>query len=305
MKQIPLGTTGLQVPAVALGCMRLTSLAPSAIPAYLDHALSLGINFFDHADIYGKGMCESLFAQGLAALHLPRESIILQSKCGIVPHQQYNQSYAYIIQAADGILKRLHTDYLDILLLHRPDALVQPEEVAKAFDELHTKGKVRFFGVSNHRPYQIALLQQTVQQPLCVNQMQFSLPFSGMIAEGIEANRLSDGAVDRSGGVLDYGRLHHITMQAWSPFQGRNGSFIDDNTGYPDLNWALGECAAHYQTTKTAVASAWILRHPAQMQVIAGTMQSQRLTEIAHGADIDLTREEWYRLYLAAGHSLP
>ena len=305
MKTINLGKTGLKIPAVALGCMRITELDRSEVPDYLNHALELGINFFDYADIYGRGECERIFADGLSQLDIPRESIILQSKCGIVPGKMYDLSYKYIIDSVEGILRRLNTEYLDILLLHRPDALVEPEEVAKAFDDLHNSGKVRYFGVSNHRPLQIELLKKYVSQEICIDQMQLSLPFSSMISEGLEANMQTDGAVDRSGSILDYCRVNDMTMQVWSPFQGKNGTFIDDNNTYPDLNWRLGELAAKYDTSKTAAAAAWLLRHPAGVQLIAGTMNKQRLSDIASAADISLTREEWYSLYLSAGHILP
>ena len=305
MKTINLGKTGLKIPAVALGCMRITELDRSEVPDYLNHALELGINFFDHADIYGRGECERIFADGLSQLDIPRESIILQSKCGIVPGKMYDLSYKYIIASVEGILRRLNTEYLDILLLHRPDALVELEEVAKAFDNLHNSGKVRYFGVSNHRPLQIELLKKYVSQEICIDQMQLSLPFSSMISEGLEANMQTDGAVDRSGSILDYCRVNDMTMQVWSPFQGKNGTFIDDNNTYPDLNWRLGELAAKYDTSKTAVAAAWLLRHPAGVQLITGTMNKQRLSDIASAADIRLTREEWYSLYLSAGHILP
>ena len=305
MKTIRLGKTSLQVPAVVVGCMRISELDKADIPDYLSFALDLGINFFDHADIYGGGECERLFGEAFSKLNISRDRIILQSKCGIVPGKMYDSSYEYIIRSVDGILKRLHTDYLDILLLHRPDALVEPDEVARAFDELKHKGKVRYFGVSNHRPAQIELLKNYVKDDLCVNQMQFSIPFSYMISEGMEANMQTENAIDRSGSVLDYCRSSHITLQAWSPFRGKNGSFIDDNSTYPDLNWILGELAASYHTTKTTIAAAWILRHPANIQIISGTMNRQRLSDIAKATEIRLTREEWYKLYLSAGHILP
>ena len=289
MKTINLGKTGLKIPSVALGCMRITELDRSEV----------------YADIYGRGECERIFADGLSQLDIPRESIILQSKCGIVPGKMYDLSYKYIIDSVEGILRRLNTEYLDIPLLHRSDALVEAVEVAKAFDDLHNSGKVRYFGVSNHRPLQIELLKKYVSQEICIDQMQLSLPFSSMISEGLEANMQTDGAVDRSGSILDYCRVNDMTMQVWSPFQGKNGTFIDDNNTYPDLNWRLGELAAKYDTSKTAAAAAWLLRHPAGVQLIAGTMNKQRLSDIAYAADISLTREEWYSLYLSAGHILP
>ena len=305
MKTIRLGKSDLEVPVIGLGCMRLTELERWDIPKYLWHCISLGVNFFDHADIYGGGECERMFGESLKEIGIPRDQIILQSKCGIVPGWMYDLSYENIIRCVDGSLKRLNTEYLDVLLLHRPDALVEPEEVAKAFDELEAKGKVRHFGVSNHKPSQMELLKTCVRQDLQTNQIQFSIPFSNIISSGMEANMNTDGAVDRNGDVLNYCRLNHVTIQAWSPFQSGRGAFVDNNDGYPDLNWALGEISAKYNVTKSTVAAAWILRHPAQMQTIVGTMNFYRMLEIARAAEISLSREEWYRLYLSSGHILP
>ena len=305
MRTIKLGSSKLSVPVIGLGCMRITELEENDIPNYLNHCLELGINFFDHADIYSGGECEERFARGFAELGVDREDIILQSKCGIVPGWMYDLSYEYIIKAVDGILKRLNTEYLDVLLLHRPDALFEPEDIAKAFNELLKKGKVRNFGVSNFRPTQIKLLKTCVKQPICVDQLQFSISFSSMISAGLEANMMTDGAADRDGNVLDFCRLNNISVQAWSPFQGRHGAFIDSNEAYPDLNWALGEIGAKYGVSKTSIAAAWILRHPAKIQTIVGTMNPYRLDEAVKAADVTLTREEWYRLYTSTGRILP
>ncbi len=305
MKTIKFGKSGIEVPAIGLGCMRLTELEAWDIPKYIWHCISLGVNFFDHADIYGDGECERLFGESLKEIGIPRDQIILQSKCGIVPGWMYDLSYENIIRCVDNSLKRLGTEYLDILLLHRPDALVEPEEVAKAFDELETKGKVRYFGVSNHKHSQIELLKTAVKQDIQTNQIQFSIPFSNIISSGMEANMNTDGAIDRNGDVLNYCRLNNVTLQAWSPFQSGKGAFVDNNDGYPDLNWALGEISAKYNVTKSTIAAAWILRHPAKMQTIVGTMNYYRMLEISRAVDIELTREEWYRLYLSSGHILP
>ncbi|MCH5299580.1 MAG: aldo/keto reductase [Ruminococcus sp.] len=305
MKTMKFGSTDLLVPAIVLGCMRITELDESAVPAYIAQCLDLGINFFDHADIYGGGECEIRFARAVKRLSVPRDKMILQSKCGIVPGKMYDFSYDYIMKSVDGILERLGTDYLDILLLHRPDALVEPEEVAAAFDKLESSGKVRYFGVSNHKPSQIELLKKCVKQDIQANQMQLSIPFSSMISSGLEANMMTDSAVNRDGDVLDYCRLNDITIQAWSPFQSAGGAFVDSNEKFPDLNWVLGELSAKYNVTKTTIAAAWILRHPAGIQTIAGTMNPQRISEIANAAEVELTREEWYKLYLSAGHILP
>ena len=306
MKRIPLGKSGILVPSVAVGCRRICDVEEKQAEALLDTALELGCNFFDHADIYGQGACESRFAQAIHMSPSVREKIILQSKCGIGPGRMYDSSKEHILSSVDGILGRLQTEYLDVLLLHRPDALVEPEEVAEAFDILHRSGKVRFFGVSNHRSSQIRLLQKYVEQPLVADQLQFSVVNSSMIQIGMEANMGTDGAVDRDGGVLDFCRENEITIQTWSPFQYGffSGVFLG-NPKFQELNDVIGELAQKYGTTDTAVAAAWILRHPAKMQLVAGTTKPSRLKEICQAADLTLTREEWYRLYLAAGHMLP
>lgn len=310
MKTVKLGNTGIQVPSVVVGCMRFADMSDLSMNHFIHAALEQGANFFDHADIYGGGMSEEVFGRAWSTDEaLKREDMILQSKCGIdtksdIPN--YNLSKEYILKAVDGSLRRLQTEYLDILLLHRPDALVDPEEVAEAFECLEQSGKVRRFGVSNHKPMQIDLLKKYVKQELVVNQLQFSLPVSNMVANGLEVNMTSDGVVDRDGSVLDYARLHDMTIQAWSPFQMPEwkGCFIG-NAAYAELNRVLEELAGKYQTTPTAIATAWIIRHPAQMQVVAGTTDEQRLKEIIAGSDIELSRQEWYQLYLAAGHKLP
>lgn len=306
MKQIPLGKSGLQVPAIAVGCMRIKDISLKEAERFLDEALSMGCNFFDHADIYGGGECESFFADAVHMSPAVREKIILQSKCGIVPGVMYDFSKEHILSSVDGILSRLKTDYLDVLALHRPDALMEPEEVAEAFDLLQASGKVRHFGVSNQKASQMKLLQKYVKQPLVVDQLQFSVTNSSMIQSGMEVNMTTEGAVDRDDSVLDYCRLNDITIQTWSPFQYGffEGTFLN-NEKFPALNQAMDELASKYGVTNTTIAAAWILRHPAKMQLIAGTTKVSRLSEICRAADITLTREEWYRLYLAAGHMLP
>lgn len=306
MKTINLSTTDLKVPAIVAGCMRIDWLDKASLCNLINTCVELGINFFDHADIYGGGRCEELFADAFADTGIKREDIILQSKCSIVPGRMYNLSKEHILESVDNILKRLNTEYLDVLLLHRPDALVEPEEVADAFNILKESGKVNYFGVSNHKPMQIELLQKYTNQKLIINQLQLSIPVSNMIANGMEVNMTSDGAVDRDGSVLDYCRLKDITIQAWSPFQKANwtGCFVGSDD-YSELNNVMNELARKYNVTPTTIASAWILRHPANMQLIAGTTNANRMKEIAAAANIELTREEWYRLYLAAGHILP
>ena len=305
MKTIRLGSSSLEVPVIALGCMRLPELDDRQAQTYLYDCIEKGINFFDHADIYGGGACEEMFGRVLP-LSSMRDKIIIQSKCSIVPGVMYDCSKEHIFNSVDGSLRRLGTDYIDVLLIHRPDALVEPEEVAEAFDRLASSGKVRNFGVSNHRPMQIELLKKYVRQDLLVNQLQFSIPFSGMVSAGMETNMTSPGAIDRDGSVLDYSRVNDMTIQAWSPFQMADwqGTFIGSER-YAELNAVMTELGEKYGLGPTGIATAWILRHPARIQTIIGTMNSARLSDIAAAADVTLTREEWYRLYLAAGHILP
>ena len=305
MKKIKIGKSDILAPNIAVGCMRIADM--QNLPEYLSFCIENGLNFFDHADIYSSGECETQFAKAFKQTGFKREDIILQSKCGIVSGVMYDFSKKHILNAVDGIVKRLDTDYLDILALHRPDALVEPEEVAEAFDILKISGKVRNFGVSNHKPYQIELLKKYLKQDLVVNQMQFSLPMSNMIANGLEVNMLTDGAIDRDGSVLDYCRLNDITLQAWSPFQYGffEGIFIGNNEKFPELNKTLNALSEKYNTTPTAIATAWILRHPAKIQMIAGTTNINRMREIINGSEITLEREEWYKLYLDSGHILP
>ncbi|MBU3840535.1 MAG: aldo/keto reductase [Candidatus Ruminococcus intestinipullorum] len=306
MKKRILGNCTLEVPVIASGCMRIDALEEKQLQEYISTCLELGIDFFDHADIYAAGLCEEKFGCAFEKMNVQREDIILQSKCGIVPGVMYDFSKEHILRSVEDSLRRLRTEYLDLLVLHRPDALVEPEEVAEVFDYLQESGKVRHFGVSNHTPMQIELLKKYIKQELLVNQLQFSAPFSNMVASGLEVNMLSDGSVNRDGYLLDYCRLHNIAIQAWSPFQYGffEGVYIGSEK-YPELNQVLESLADKYEVSPTTIATAWILRHPAKMQVIAGTTKVGRLREIAQATEIELTREEWYRIYLAAGHILP
>lgn len=306
MKGVFLGKSELKVPSVIIGCMRLGEKDQDAMNRFIHTAIEQGAYYFDHADIYAGGKSEEVFGKAWSedpSLH--REDMFLQSKCGI-RKGFYDLSKKYILESVDGILKRLRTEYLDMLLLHRPDALVEPEEVAAAFDVLEQSGKVRRFGVSNHKPMQIELLKKYVRQDILVNQLQFSIPVSNLVANGMEVNMETEGAADRDGSVLDYCRLNDITIQAWSPFQmpAWKGCFLG-NDAYGELNRELENLAEQYGVTPTTIAAAWILRHPAKMQLVTGTASESRLGEITAAGEIRLSREEWYRLYLAAGHILP
>ena len=305
MRKIRLGTSGLEVPNIALGCMGFGRLAAEEAARTVSNALELGIDFFDHADIYGGGKAEEIFAEAIALTKTPREKLVIQTKCGI-RKGYFDFSKEHILASVDGSLKRLKTDYIDILLLHRPDALMEPEEVAEAFDRLQASGKVRHFGVSNHNPLQIELLKTAVKQELIVNQLQLSVMHTGMIDAGLWVNNKHESAVVRDAGVLDYSRLQHMTIQAWSPFRyGYFEGFFIDNDKFPELNAKLEEIGEKYGINKSAAAVAWILRHPAKMQTIVGTTNPDRLTAIAKASDVTITREEWYEIYRAAGNTLP
>ncbi|MFB4350307.1 aldo/keto reductase family oxidoreductase [Microbacterium sp. CR_7] len=309
MKTVPLGQS--TAPAVVAGMMRIDDKSDAQIRELYEAARGSGIDFFDHADIYGGSMhfCEERFASALGLSSSERDEIVLQTKCGIVPKQgMFDFSYEHIVQQVDGSLAALGTDRIDVLLLHRPDALVEPEEVARAFDELESSGKVRAFGVSNHTPRQIDLLRTAVSQPLVANQLQLSITHAPIIAQPVAANMAGEdqSVVRDGGGVVEYCRINGITIQAWSPFQGGffTGVFLG-NPEYAELNAVIDRLAAAYRVEPIAIATAWITRHPAKMQVVLGTTTPQRVRDAAAGADVELTRAEWYELFRAAGHLLP
>ncbi|MDR2057567.1 MAG: aldo/keto reductase [Dysgonamonadaceae bacterium] len=305
MKIVNIANTNLTSSNIIMGCMRIHTLSLQEIDTLVKTAIEQGINFFDHADIYGGGASETLFSQAVGMKSSLRKEMIIQSKCSI-RKGFYDQSKAYILQSVEGILKRLNTEYLDILLLHRPDALVEPEEVAEAFDILHDTGKVKFFGVSNYNPFQIELLKKHISHPLIINQLQYGVVHTPMIDEGMAVNMLINQAVDRTGYILDYCRLNDITIQAWSPFQ--KGFFEGPfflKPEYAGLNEALTAYGEKHGLDITGAAVAWITRHPANIQVILGTTKPERLIAACQGSDAPMTREEWYEIYKAAENMIP
>ncbi|MGN1099325.1 MAG: aldo/keto reductase family oxidoreductase [Christensenellales bacterium] len=291
--------------AISLGCMRMAGLSEKRVDEIINCALDNGIDFFDHADIYGGGESERLFGAYLKRHNGAREKMLIQTKCAI-REGQYDFSKEHIVRSVEGSLSRLGVEYVDFLLLHRPDTLMEPDEVAEAFDALESSGKVRNFGVSNHNHMQIELLKTAVKQPITVNQLQFSVTEAGMVTSGMNVNMKNEESGMHDGGILEYSRINKMTIQAWSPFQYGffKGTFVD-NPDFPVLNAKLAEIGEKYGLTKTGVAAAWILRHPADMQLIAGTMNPDHLTDICKAADVVLTRSEWYEIYRAAGHCLP
>lgn len=306
MKYIKPEHSDCKVSNIIMGCMRINNLSEKELNVLFHTALEEGINFFDHADIYGGGECERHFAKSVGMNGTLREKLILQSKCGI-RKGFFDFSKEHILSSVDGILERLQTDYLDYLLLHRPDTLMEPEEVAEAFHILLKQGKVRQFGVSNFNPMQIELLQKHFSEQLVYNQLQFSLAHTPMIDSGLTVNMHTPQSVNYEDSVLEYCRLKGITIQAWSPFQKGffEGPFLGDTSQYAKLNEVIKRIALKYGVTDTAVAVGWITRHPANIQVILGTTNVARLKEACKGSELPLTREEWYELYQAAGNILP
>jgi predicted oxidoreductase len=309
MKTLAIPGTDLRPSNVVLGLMRIAEMADEDIRTLYGAAREAGINVFDHADIYGppRHGCEARFGQAVKLAAAEREQIVIQSKVGI-RHPFFDFSKEHILSSVDDSLAALNTDYLDVLLLHRPDTLMEPEEVAEAFDALEAAGKVRAFGVSNHTPLQVELLKTAVRQPLVYNQVQLSITHAPLIAQGVAANMADrDQSIDRDNGLLEYSRINKMTLQAWSPFQKGffNGVFLGDRENYAELNDMLDDLAAKYEVTPTGIAVAWITRHPANIQVVLGTTSPTRVAESAAGSDIPLTREEWYRLFIAAGHIVP
>ena len=310
MKTVPLGPRD-QAPNVVLGLMRIADKTDDEIRELVRVARDAGIDFFDHADVYGSHMhqCEERFAEAMQLTPSQRAEITLQTKAGIVREGPYfDFSYERIVGQVEGSLRALNTDYIDVLLLHRPDALVEPEEVARAFDELEAAGKVRAFGVSNHTPLQIDLLKTAVRQPIVANQLQLSITHAPIIAQGVASNMQgTDQSVTLDGGgIVDYCRINGITVQAWSPFQAGffTGVFLD-SPDYPELNAAIDRLAQKYDVPPLAIATAWITRHPANMQVVLGTTTPERVAAAAQGSDIPLTRAEWYELFRTAGYRVP
>ncbi|MGW8570299.1 aldo/keto reductase [Streptomyces niveus] len=311
MKTFTLPGTDILAPNVVLGLMRIADKSQDDIRELVRTARDAGIDFVDHADVYGGELhdCERRFADAMALSPSQRDGITIQTKAGIVTDgPYYDFSYDHLVQSAERSLAALRTDRIDILLLHRPDALVEPEEVARAFDALESSGKVRAFGVSNHTPGQIDLLRKYVRQPIVANQLQLSITHAPIVAQGVAANMLAEqqAATLDGGGIVDYCRLHDITIQAWSPFQAGffTGVFLG-SSDYPELNAVIDRLAARYDVPAIAIATAWITRHPALMQVVLGTTNPERVAGAAQGSELPLTRAEWYELFRAAGHLVP
>lgn len=308
MKTLELPQTDLTASDVVVGLMRINDMSDEDIRSLYAASRDAGVTMFDHAAIYGGWHgCEARFGSAVTLSAAERAEIQLQTKVGI-RQGYFDFSYEHILSSVDESLAALQTEYIDVLLLHRPDALVEPDEVAKAFDELHAAGKVHHFGVSNHTPGQVELLKKSVQQPLAFNQVQLSITHANVITQGLSANMGGlDQSIDRDNDILNYSRLHDVTLQAWSPFQKGffDGVFLGDREQYAELNDVLDELATAYGVTPTGIAVAWITRHPAHFQVVLGTTNPQRVRDSAAGSDVELSREDWYRVLRAAGHVVP
>lgn len=311
MKTFTLPGTDITAPNVVLGLMRIQEKTDEEVRTLVKTATDAGITFLDHADVYGDAThgCERRFGEAMRLDAAERERLVIQTKTGIVKENgpYFDFSHGHIVESVNGSLEALGTDYIDVLLLHRPDALVEPEEVAGAFDELAAAGKVRAFGVSNHTGRQIDLLRRYVRQPIVANQVQLSITHAPLVAQGLAANMQGlDQSIGRDDGILDYCRLNDITVQAWSPFQAGffNGPFLG-SPEYAELNTVIDRLAAKYDVPPLAIATAWITRHPARMQVVIGTTTPERVDAAARGSEVPLTRAEWYELFRAAGYTVP
>lgn len=308
MRYITLGQDDKELSEIVLGMMRIKDKSVKEVEELVETALSVGINAFDLADIYGRGRCEELL--GLVLKNRPdlREKMWIQSKCGIRIEEftYFDFSKEYILQSVDGILERLQVDYLDSLLLHRPDALMESDQVAEAFDLLYEQGKVREFGVSNQNPMMMELLKKDVKQPLAVNQLQLSVAFTPGFESGFHVNMEDSQAAMRDGSIFEYCKLHDVVIQAWSVLQFGyfRGNFVG-NEKFQALNQVLERLAIKYGVTSSTIAISWILRYPAKMQAVVGTTNPKHLIEASQATNFNLTRKEWYEIYLAAGNNLP
>lgn len=308
MKYCTLGE--MNASRIVMGCMRIAGKPLREIEKVIIEAQKAGVNMFDNANIYGGGDCERVFGVAMKDLGIARKDYLVQTKCGIrrdgnVNGAWFDFSAEHIIDCVENSLKRLNMEYIDVCLLHRPDTLVQPEEVAAAFEKLRQDGKVRAFGVSNSSAGQMELMRKYGVE-IVANQMQFSLMHTPMIDAGFNVNMYQDASVSRAGDALEYCRLHNIALQAWSPMQYGffDGVFVG-NEKFPEVNQVLNVLAEKYNCTPAAIAIAWILRHPAFTQVVTGTTSPEHMREMCQAADIDLTREEWYNLYLSPNRTLP
>ena len=317
--------TDLLVSRLAYGCAGLIAWNKDEVSAgdiakaarVVNTAYDNGITFFDHADIYAFGKSEMVFGEVLKQSPGLRDKLVIQSKCGQRLPDGWQRgdpiradlSREHIVSSVEGSLKRLRTDRLDILLLHLPDALVEPQEVAQAFDELSSSGKVRYFGVSNHTAAHIQKLQKSVRQPIVANQIHLGLAHAFAFTDGMEFTlQMANGATADRGymgiagtGTMDYCCVHDIQLQAWSPL--RSALLNPAANSSPELTRTaqlLVDLAQQKQTTASVIALAWLLRHPAGIVPIMGAGNPDHIIENCAADGVKLSREEWYDLLAAA-----
>ena len=316
MRYIPFGESKEKLSEIVLGLMRIgpgktttQSMSVQEVEFLLDTAFDAGINMLDNADIYANGACEKVLGEVFAARPDLRQKFFLQTKCGIVKDPDityFDFSKEHILESVDNSLLRMQTDHIDSLLLHRPDALMEPEEIAEAFAILKAAGKVRHFGLSNCSPMMIERLKKVLTVPVAADQIQLSAAFTPAIDAGFNFNTMTDAGIMRDGGIIEYCGMNDIVIQAWSVMQYGffEGVFLGSEK-YPALNRVIDRIAEEKGVTNTAVALAWILRLPVSMQAVIGTTKPQRIRDSAAAASFTLTRKEWYEIYLAAGNILP
>ena len=285
-------------------------LAEKAVEA----ALEAGITYFDHADIYTLGNAETVFGELLKNNSSLRTKIILQSKAGICLHEGvlnssiYDSSGTYLTQQVEAILKRLHTDYLDVFMLHRPDALMNPKEVGATFNALKKAGKVKRFGVSNMSVSQIQAIQKYCDEPLVANQIQLSLGHSLVLDSGVLVNTKNEIDFNGVEGLLEYGQANKLSIQAYGSldggrFTGNVSLITDDDKNTITL---INELAEKYNTTSASISLAWLFKIPGTIQPIIGSTNSKRIAACKDATTIDLSRLDWYNLWITArGEKLP
>ena len=310
MRYIEFGEQKAKASEVMIGLMRIKEMSVLEVTELIEAALDEGINALDIADVYGRGTCETILGEVFAANPGLRDRVFLQSKVGIRKEPDgftwYDFSKEHIIEAVDAGLARMGVDHVDSMLLHRPDVLMEPDEVGEALETLKDQGKVLDWGVSNLNPAMLGRLERCVPVKLATNQVQLSCAFTPAFNGAFNVNMENDAAIMRDGGIFEYCEDRDMVIQAWSTMQYGyfEGVFLG-SPKYPELNAKLEELAEKYDVTPMAVALAWVLRYPAKMQAVIGTTKPSRVREAARACDFELTRKEWYEIYCSAGNVLP
>lgn len=295
---IRLGPDGPLLSPIVAGAWRMAdwNLDVQQRLRWIEQCVELGVSTFDHADIYGDYRVEALFGEALALRPALRERLQLVGKCGIRlvsaqrPHHRiksYDTSHAHVVASVEQSLRALHSDHLDLLLVHRPDALMDPEALARTFATLHAAGKVRHFGVSNHAPSQLALLH--ARYPLATNQVEFS---------PLHLDALSDGTLDQCVAL-------GLRPMAWSPLGG--GRLFDARDAQAArVRAQLEALATQHDASVATMAHAWLLRHPSRPLPITGSHRIEGIRDAVAALDITLSAEDWYAVWQAStGRAVP